>query len=1809
MKCVSNQFVFICLSLVIFNSCITNNKTTVKVVSTDFKEQIEDKQNLTFTFNQDVVKEEALNSWKNKPLLLFSPVVEGRFRWSGLNQVVFSPDYGFKRNTKYTVVLNNELVKDTNLNIDQDYKGTFHTAKLKIEDATASWQLTNAEKNQSELSIKVNFNYQVKPASFANIQANIDGETYIPEITNSVSSKYLDLRIPKSQDIKPDQAIELRIGSPYEVYQSENNDNTELSKKINIPKPGELIISGHTVEHNGTLGEIYINTNQKIKHQNLKTFIKLSPEIEYNVETTANSIRVFSNDFDISNSYSVTLKKGLEGILSAGLENEYTAQFSFGHIEPNIRFINKKNRYLSSAGSKNVAIEIINIDEVKVKITKVFANNIKALFKKGKDYKYYRDYDAESDNYNYHNYQLYNTTEMGKTIYEKTMQTNTLETVGKLRLLNLNFEDILQDYQGIYIVEVSHPEKRYLTSSQVVSLSDIGIITKVAKDAIYVFLNSIKTTQPISGASVSLFDQTNQKLINRPSDGEGVVKFSLTEMNMIDPTVKLIEVNTANDFNFLYFKQAQMNSSRFEIGGLRNHESTYLAYMYGERELYRPGETINLAGVVRSNEINRVSDIPVLIKCLLPNGKLLKSINKKLNSEGAFETKVDIPATATTGVYTFELYTGNDIFIKTHPVKVEAFMPDRIKVEANTNKLSYKNGEQIKLQIQASNFFGPPAKNRNYETSLNFSRVNFTPKNFEDYYFNFDNDSPLNQTIKEGKTNEEGLVEINFDIPAHYKTIGQLRGKLITTVFDETGRPVNKANYVDIFTQEIFFGLKRFDRYNKTEQNLPLNFVALDKEGEMLTDQPMLIQVVRNYYKTVLEKDSRGRYRYNSYKQEDIVAEETLVISDKNTLFNFTPMISGSYEVKFGHPDNMCRYSFYAYGRDRTDFTSFEVNKEGKIDFKKDKGSYEVGEQANLVLSTPFQGKILVTVERDNIIKHYYTKTEKRTAELLINITEEMVPNAYVTATLIKSVDDNNSPLTVAYGIENLEVSNAEKIIPITFETEEKIRSNQSYTFSIQSEPNTEMTIAVVDEGILNITNYESPSAANYFYQKRALEVKAYDLYPYLFPELADRGLLIGGGSVEELNNRAVGFGKKRVKICSFWSGIVQTDEQGLYQMTIDVPEFSGDLRIMAMNYKDDRFGAAEANMKVADPMVMSTGLPRFLTPGDIVDIPVMLSNTTENTIENEVNISVEGPLEIIAENKIKQAVSANNEAQLLFKAKVLNALGDAKVVVTTNIGSESFTNTTELKVRPASPLQKRSGSGMVKANEDKVIELEHDFLESSLNGKVLLTNSPIAQFGDKLSYLLNYPHGCLEQKISRVFPLVQAESLIEDFGLQFDENKHINPQKLVQSLIYEIQTLQTSLGGFRYWRGNSQPHWWGSIYAAHFLTEAKKAGYDVNPYVLDRLYDYIKERNRTKETAWYYFFGDAKNETVRREIPYGLFVLALAGKQDIALMNYYKSYPDLLTTDAKYLIGAAYAILGDVDKFRDMVPPSFSGAKAISEFDGSFSSYIRDMAISLYALADAEPDNPQIPLIAKKISEEFKRKRYFNTQEAVFTVLALSKLAHLNRNNNIEAEVYAGDELIAEFTGEENVHFDLTKIKNRQLRIKTKGDGQLHYFYELSGFTEKNEVEEVDHFLEVRKTFYDRNGNQINLTDIQQNDLIVVKLGLRSKDKRVANVVLTDVLPAGFEIENPRLTETANIPWQKNQGTYDHIDFRDDRVNIYTTAIPTSKRDNKYAYKNYYYMVRAVSKGSYVMGPASADAMYDGAYYSYHGGGAVVIQ
>ncbi|MDF1550795.1 MAG: hypothetical protein P1P88_23435, partial [Bacteroidales bacterium] len=421
-----------------------------------------------------------------------------------------------------------------------------------------------------------------------------------------------------------------------------------------------------------------------------------------------------------------------------------------------------------------------------------------------------------------------------------------------------------------------------------------------------------------------------------------------------------------------------------------------------------------------------------------------------------------------------------------------------------------------------------------------------------------------------------------------------------------------------------------------------------------------------------------------------------------------------------------------------------------------------------------------------------------------------------------------------------------------------------------------------------------------------------------------------------------------------------------------------------------------------------------------------------------------------------------------------------------------------------------------------------------------------------------------------------------------------------IKAAIRKLQLMQLYNGALSYWPGGGSESWWGTVYAGHFLIEAKKAGYEVDQSMIDKLMEYLKNQLKKKKTISYWYNSNKNKKIAPKEVAYSLYVMALAGEAKMSLMNYYKSRRDELSLDSKYLLAAAYALAGDKNKYQQIVPPEFSGEISNPVFGGSFYSPLRDEAISLNAILEVDPDNQQVGIMAKHLSEKLRNNRYLNTQERVFSFLALGKIAKRAAQSKITGEILSGGQKIA---GYDNNTVSLTtrELKGGNISIKTKGKGQLYYFWEAEGISKDGSYLEEDKFMRVRKTFFDRFGKEITNNRFKQNDLIVIKLSIQgSYNTTVENVVISDILPAGFEIENPRISSVPGTNWITNKSYPEYLDVRDDRINMFVSVSNTIR--------NYYYMVRAVTPGTFQIGPVGADAMYNGEYHSYNGGGVIRI-
>lgn len=1790
-------------------SCSRKPENMVSYVK-NFNETIQTQQNLVFTFNQDVISEDAVGDWDSIEYIKITPKVEGRFRWSATNELVFSPAQGFTPSTEYEAEFTKQVLKratNKKLYLGDEYESIkFHTEYLMPQELSAFWAKGNSGSGVV-IRLGISFNYRVDPKQIKDlINIEIGGKKASFTLDNTDVSSEVFLTINGTPFGKEQSLINVKFSKGIQIAGGDYKTDKEFELAQVLPSRFELQITNVESGFKDNKGFVRVSTSQEIDPENLEKAYSFEPNIDAKAEVTENGLYI-TGEFVINNAYTLTLKKQfLKGAIGGVLKEDSRHEVYFGEMPPSIAFRNKKAIYLSKSGSKNIAVDIVNVPDVRVRVYKIYENNILSYMRGNRYNDYYYDdyYDGNS-----YNYRLDNSGVYSSEVMDKEIKTANLPKVNGVTAFNLDLPKI-DNFKGIYLIQISSKTDYYLNATKLVSVSDIGLISKQSDKDLFVYANSILTAEPMGDVDLHIISANNQDVLQVKTNGDGIAiikdfKEKLKHFNMAMVTAKKGE-----DFNYLLLSQTGVETSRFDVSGKRDHKTGLDAFIYGDRNIYRPGEKVYFNTIIRDKDWNPVADIPLKVKIIMPNGKEYAAIRKNTNSQGAVDGTFETSVSAVTGNYTIEVYNGNDVLLSSKSIGIEEFMPDRIKSTLTTNKPSYYLNDNITAQIEAVNYFGPPAANRNYEIEFSLSRKNFNPKGYSDYNFYIETKQSFNRVLRTGKTDEAGRASEAIELANEYKDMGVLQASLYATVFDESGRPVNRNKRVDVFTQKTLFGIRLDDYYLGVNQPMQTQLVALDKDGKLVNNAKAEVEVVRFEWQNVLTR-SYSRYRYTSKRIEKTMTKKVVTFNNGKATFNFIPPVSGSYEIRIKRPgaERYVANWFYAYRWGSTLNTSFDVNTEGTVDIVFDKEKYEVGDKAKILFKTPFVGKLLVTLERNGIYEHRVVKTDKKSAEITIDVKDEYLPNIYVSATLIKSLENSNIPLMVAHGYGNLSVEKKSTILPVEIKAVTKSRSStkQKITVKTKAEKNIEVTIAVVDEGILALKNFQTPDPHGHFYAKRALEVNSYDLYPYLFPEMTSKSS--SGGDGYDLEKRVNPLSNNRVKLVAFWSGILTTNSNGEATYEVDLPKFSGDLRIMAVAYKNKAFGSASANMKVADPLVVTSGLPRFFSPGDVIEMPVNISNTTAKDANAKVSVNVSGPVEVITTGNENVSVTANKENRVIFKLKAKAQIGEAKVKVAVSGLGETFTDETDITVRPSTSLLKTSVSGQMKAGESKTLEMNPDYIPSSIESKLVISKNPMAEFIDRFDYLIGYPHGCVEQTVSKAFPQLYFADFVKNSGsktkikLRSDENE-MNPAYNVREAIRKLQGMQLYNGSMTYWAGSYYEHWWGSAYAAHFLLEAQKAGYDVDNNVLDKLLNYLNYKTNTKKIYSYrYYTGNSyvMKKYVAREVIYGLYVLSRAGRPNRSVMNYYKGNQKVLTNDSRYMLAAAYSLISDRASFNDLVPKQYYENDLSQSTGGSFYSPMRNLAISLHALVESDIEHPQIPTLAHNLSTQLRKSRYVNTQELTFAFLALGKLAQNAGKANVSATVKVNGKVIGNFANKD-LTIENDKLKGQNVTISSSGNGTLYYYYETEGLSATGQYVEEDNFLRVRKDFYNRYGQRILGNTFKQNDLIVVRISIVSlQNMDIDNVVVTDMLPAGFEIENPRITEGRDFDWTKHRAYPQHFDVRDDRINFYLN--PSNKE------RYLYYTVRAVTKGKYRMGPVSADAMYNGEYHSYNGAGEIVVE
>ncbi|MDP8206159.1 MAG: MG2 domain-containing protein [Candidatus Electryonea clarkiae] len=1260
-----------------------------------------------------------------------------------------------------------------------------------------------------------------------------------------------------------------------------------------------------------------------------------------------------------------------------------------------------------------------------------------------------------------------------------------------------------------------------------------------------------------------------------------------------------------------------MNRTYGSVRGMRRSRSLRLTLLDSDRGVYRPGETAYITTIVRGKKLSTPNDYPVRVEVKNPGERLFAEKRGRLNDQGMCEFEIDIPSYSRTGRYNVKLYAEGKNPINTYTFSVEEFMPDRIKATVTTDKQSYQSGETITINVQGNMLFGPPAKNRKYQVKSWFESYPFKPAKYPGYTFAnpYGKISDIEKELGGGNLDENGQAELKYYLPEGMRPPSTTRAVIEATVYENGGRAVNNRTWAIVHPYPFYIGVKRVNEtYATTNQDELFKWVVLTADGQPLKTKGLIVRLNQIRYQSIVEIDERGRYRYVSEKYPTVI--QTIHLDDaKKGEFSLKIPEYGEYEIQIEHEASGTQtgLNFHASG---WGYAPWSMEHPDRIELELDQNNYTPGENARVLVKAPISGQLLLTVERDKVLYSKLQRMNNNTAEISLPVIESFGPNAYITATLVRTPHDGDkhSPMR-AFGIAPIKLDMSMKRINIAIDAPAKTLPGKplQITLTLPGEArNAKVTIAAIDEGILQLTDFSTPEPYGFFYGKRRLEVDTYDIFNLLMPEIEPAEIHSSPSGDRSMRRRSHlnTMSMARVKPVALWSGILPV-HNGRVIHQFDIPEFNGQLRIMAVAVSGDKFGATDKDVIVKAPIVLTPYFPRFISGNDKLTVPVSIFNSTGKDGDFTVKLDIDGPVKINGDNRYTLHLKNDEEKEISFElsAEVANKL--ATFTLSASGGGKEVTNVTHIPVRPPTPPLSETGHGSIKAGSQKTIKFEGDWIPNTAYYSLHCMSLPQIEFARSLQYLLRYPYGCLEQTTSKAFPLLYFKDLARIAEPdRFEENA---PEYYIEGAITRIASMQSNNGYFRFWPNGGRVNPWATVYALHFLVEASQLDYSVPKSVIAKGEKYLKyvvkaekrSGNKYKPgdvySEYYWLKWDDKKKL--RIKAYALFLLAKMGSPDLGAMHrLLETNKNTLDFDTKILLAGAFGHAGDMKTALSLVPNSPPPDKEIARSTGrTFNSSMRSDAMCLYMLQDVAPDHFLIPLLTKSLNKRYNDHYRMNTQEAAWFFLAFGKLVNNDGDPNYEGNLLIDGKPAGKITTEPFTFIDST-MGNKSVEIQLTGEGRCYYFWEARGLPRKFQFHEVKDGIEISRRYLTSEGAVISLEDAPQGELVFAQIKVKA-EKYVQNVIINDLLPSGFEIENPRLESrehAENLP--KSDLNISSMDIRDDRLLVYTYLVQNKEF-------TYHYVLRAVTAGTFVLPPVTAESMYDPAIRGSGSSGYITVK
>ncbi|GAB4496497.1 MAG: MG2 domain-containing protein [Saprospiraceae bacterium] len=1389
---------------------------------------------------------------------------------------------------------------------------------------------------------------------------------------------------------------------------------------------------------------------------------------------------------------------------------------------------------------------------------------------------------------------------------------------------NGNLSSILGGYRGIYYSDYDYDEgewyegddegdynwsnrdnpcrREYYNYQRFVQrnvfVSDLGITAKRGKDqSLFVAVTDLHTTEPVSGVQVELYSYQLQSITKAStgSDGTAIIE-DVREVPFV--------VVASNGDRRGYLRMADGNSlslSRFDVAGVEAQRGLK-GYLYGERGVWRPGDSLFLNFVLEDKLGNLPQNHPVTLELTDPRGALQFRTVSAQSTGGVYPLHCATRPDAPTGNWTAKVQVGGATFTK--QLKIETVKPNRLKLELDFGKKELSNDDKnLNGKLSVKWLHGAVAKDLKAKVELQMRAAKTEFANYKDFVFDdptrsFSSDP---QVLLDGSIDGNGQANVPLQLGDHDQAPGKLIANFRIRVFEKSGDFSTDNFALDFFPYDRFVGVSiPVNRWGSKEIDRiggEIQFAVVDKNGRPQPNKKIEVGLYRCDWRWWWDEDASSDVaQFNSAEHVNAVDKTTLTTDGRGMAkWKVKPGNWGRFLVRAVDPDGGHAggdFFWTGYPDQLDDIKS--RNAAAMLAFSVEKEKYAVGEEVTIKVPASENGRILLTLENGmRVAQHLWFDAKTGDNILKFKASEEMAPTVYAHVSLLQPHAQTKNDLPIRmYGVMPVSIENPQTHLQPKLEMPEVLKPGEPFTVSVSESSGKACayTLAIVDEGLLDLTRFETPNPWDAFYAREALGVKTWDIYDYVLGAYGaelERILAVGGDGINQKAKNAAQV--NRFKPAVVHVGPFYLEKGKTAKHTLKLDNYVGSVRAMLVCSapapgSKGAYGMAEKTCPVRKPLMILPTLPRVLGPGESLKLPVdvfamenKVKNATVQVREKSGLVSVQGG----GSNSLN--FSQPGEQMTYFDLKVGNKTGAAKFTISAQGGGESVSQDIEILVRNPNPVVSTVWEGIVEPGQEWSQSFDPGQFTDISSAVLEVSALPAINLSRHLEYLIQYPHGCVEQTVSGAFP-----QLYVDLLTPLSEKQKAEIDRNVKAAVEKLRNFQQAGGGFSYWPGMADVNDWSSTYAGHFLLEAKNKGYAIPANVLEKWVGYQTVTSRQWNGGGndqYYYHDDLTQA-------YRLYTLALAGKPDLAGMNRLREKKDQYSQSA-YLLAAAYAQSGKPEVAKEIIAAKWRDDWRYDWSGYTYGSDLRDRALILETYT-AIGDVGRAQTMANFVCAELGKENgwYWNTQSIATSLRALSKYVSKNfREGTAFAYRINGGNFK---NGDSSKPISTVNFTGEGSKVAVKNNSAAKMYARLivNARPVVGEENATASNIAMSIRYTDTKGNPLDIGKLTQGTDFVAEVTVKRNSQfgfPFEDLALSQTFPSGWEILNARMNGVNGVA----NSPSDYQDIRDDRVYTYFD-LPNVYRQNQPDTRVYRIQLNAAYSGRYYLPTVACEAMYD---------------